>query len=112
MSTTLTPYLNFPGTTREAYAFYERALGGHIDAMIRFADMPLPDLSAAPAEGCGPQGMDLGDGIMHACLTLPGGAKLFAGDAPPAMPYAGIKGVMIALQYDTVDEAGAAFEAL
>ena len=27
MSTTLTPYLGFNGKTREAFAFYEKALG-------------------------------------------------------------------------------------
>jgi PhnB protein len=111
MSTTLTPYLSFPGTTRDACSFYEQALGGRIDAMIRYADMPPP---ATPAEGCVPQGggVDLGDRIMHASLTLPGGAKLFAGDTPPAMPHDGIKGVMLALQYDTVAEAATVFEAL
>jgi PhnB protein len=110
MSTTLTPYLSFPGTTRQAYAFYEAALGGRIDAMIRFADMPSP---ATPPEGCGPQGdMPMGDGIMHACLTLPGGAQVFAGDTPPSMPHQGIKGVMLALQFDTIDEATTAFGAL
>ena len=110
MTTTVTPYLTFPGSTREAFAFYEKALGGRIDAMLRFADMPP---LAGPAEGCGPQGgMPMGDGIMHACLTLPGGAMVFAGDAPPGMPYGGVHGVMLAVQYDTVDEARAAFEAL
>ena len=49
---------------------------------------------------------------MHACLTLPGGAKLFAGDIPPGMPYEGVKGVMLAIQYDTVDQAHGAFHAL
>lgn len=109
MTTTITPYLNFPGTTREVFAFYEKALGGRIDAMLRFADMPS---SAIPAEGCGAQNAEFGDGIMHACLTLPGGANLFAGDTPPSMPYQGIKGVMLALQYDTVAEATAVFETL
>jgi PhnB protein len=49
---------------------------------------------------------------MHARLALPGGAMLFAGDTPPGRPYAGVKGVMLALQYDTVDEAHSAFHAL
>ena len=35
MSTTLTPYLTFGGNTREAYAFYERALGTKIETMMR-----------------------------------------------------------------------------
>ena len=108
MSTTLTPYLSFDGTTREAFAFYEQALGGTIRAMMRYADMPV---SAAGDSGCdGPP--PSGDGIMHACLALPGGAMLFAGDMPPGRPYEGMKGTMLALQFDTVDQAQSAFHAL
>ena len=109
MTTTLTPYLSFGGNTREAFAFYEKALGAKIETMMRYADMPA---SANPAEGCGDGGAPSGDGIMHACLALPGGAMLFAGDTPPGMPYEGVKGVMLALQFDTVDQAHSAFHAL
>ena len=109
MPTTLTPYLSFDGHTREAFAFYEKALGASIQAMLRHADMPA---SATPTEGCGDGGPPAGDGIMHASMVLPGGALLFAGDTPPGMPYEGLKGVMLALQYDTVDEAHVAFHAL
>jgi PhnB protein len=109
MPTTLTPYLSFDGKTREAFAFYEQALGAKIEAMMRYADIPA---SAMPSEGCADTGVPSGDGIMHACLALPGGAMLFAGDAPPGEPFAGIQGVMLALQYDTVDQAHSAFHAL
>lgn len=109
MTTTLTPYLSFDGDTREAIAFYEKALGAKIETMLRFADMPA---SANPGEGCSDGSAPSGDGIMHACLALPGGAMLFAGDTPPGMPYAGVKGVMLALQYDTIDKAHSAFHAL
>lgn len=109
MSTTLTPYLSFGGNTREAFAFYEKSLGAKIQAMMSYADMPA---SPAPADGCADAGAPSGDGIMHACLELPGGAMLFAGDAPPGMPFEGVKGVMLALQYDTVDQAHGAFHAL
>lgn len=110
MSTTLTPYLSFAGNTREAFAFYEGALGARIEAMMSFADMPAPP---ADAQGCGEAGMaPKGDGIMHARLALPGGAMLFAGDVPPGMPYEGVKGVMLAVQFDTVEQARTAFEAL
>ena len=54
----------------------------------------------------------LADAIMHACLSLPGGAMLMAGDVPPGMPFDGMKGVMLALQYDTVAQAEQAFAAL
>jgi PhnB protein len=108
MSTTLTPYLAFNGTTRDAFRFYEQALGAKIETMMSFADMPQ---QAAPAEGR-EGGRPSGDGIMHARLVLPGGALLFAGDTPPGMPHEGIKGAMLALQYDTVDQAQSAFNAL
>lgn len=110
MTTTLTPYMSYPGTTREAFAFYAQALGARIEAMMRYADMPAPPSSDA---GCNEGGMPpAGDGIMHGCLALPGGARLMAGDVPPGMADEGIHGVMLALQYDTVDEASSAFHAL
>jgi len=120
MSTTLTPYLSFAGNTRDAFAFYEKAIGGHIEAMLSYADVPrlAPPVTATASTsttadaGCGEGGMPTGDGIMHACLKLPGGAMLFAGDTPPGMPYEGVKGVMLAVQYDTVDQAHTAFHAL
>ena len=49
---------------------------------------------------------------MHASLALPGGARLFAGDMPPGMPYEGVKGVMLAIEYDTIDQAQLAFHAM
>ncbi len=109
MPTTLTPYLSFDGKTREAFAFYEKTLGAKIEAMLTYADMLAPP---GPAESCGNGPAPSGDGIMHASLVLPGGAKLFAGDPPPGMPFEGCKGVMLALQYDTVGEAQGAFDAL
>ncbi len=109
MPTTLTPYLSFPGTTREAFAFYAQALGASIQTMLRYDDMPAPE---QPMQGCGEGGAPSGDGIMHASLVLPGGALLFAGDTPPGMPFEGMKGVMLALEYDTIDQAHGAFNAL
>ena len=119
MTSTLTPYLTFDGNTREAFKFYETALGAKTQTMLTYADMPAMDTSG---DGCGSAaGPDeasefgarpTGDGIMHAALALPGDAMLFAGDAPPGMPFDGVKGVMIALQYDTVNQAHSAFSAL
>ena len=109
MSTTLTPYLSFNGNTREAFAFYERALGAKIETMMSFADMPAP---ASADAGCAGGTRPTGDGIMHACLKLPGGAMRFAGDTPPGMSYEGVKGVMLAIQYDSIDQAHDAFHAL
>lgn len=113
MATTVTPYLSFNGSTREAFAFYEKALGAKIEVMLRYADMPAPPAGAQPpGEGCGGEAPPAGDGIMHASLLLPDGAKVFAGDVPPGMPFDGIKGIMLALQYDTIDQAHSVFAAL
>ena len=109
MPTTVTPYLSFGGNTREAFAFYEKALGARIETMMSYADMPA---STAADAGCGDGPGPGGDGIMHARLVLPGGAMVFAGDTPPRMPYEGMKGVMLAIQYDTIDQAHGAFHAL
>ena len=108
MSITLTPYLSFDGATREAFAFYEQALGATIQAMMRYADMPPPAAGDVGCDGPPPSA----DAIMHACLALPGGAMLFAGDMPPGRPYESMKGTMLALQFDTVDQAASAFHAL
>jgi len=111
MSTTVTPYLSFPGNTREAFAFYAKAFGATIETMMSYADMP--PAPAAAAGGCAEgDPRPTGDGIMHACLKLPGGAMIFAGDVPPGMPFEGIKGMMIAVQYDTVDQVHSVFHAL
>jgi PhnB protein len=109
MATTLTPYLTFNGNTREAYAFYEKALGAKIETMMSYADMPPTPVDDTGCAGAPPPNRD---GIMHACLSLPGGAMLFAGDAPPGMPFEGMKGVMLALQYDTVAQAESVFRSL
>lgn len=111
MATTLTPYLSFPGNTRDVFAFYAQALGGTIEAMLTHGDMPPPPADQPAAEGCG-FAPPPADAIMHACLLLPGGARLMAGDVPPGMPFDGMKGVMLALQFDTEAEAQQAFAAL
>lgn len=109
MSITVTPYLSFAGNTREAFTFYAKALGATIDAMMSYDDMPArPEGGGCADAGAAPRG----DGIMHASLKLPGGARIFAGDVSPGMPFDGMKGVMIAVEYDTVDQAHSAFHAL
>ena len=112
MPTTLTPYLSFGGNTREAFDFYAQALGARIETMMRYADMPPMPATPEGTAGCGEGAPPSGEGIMHACLRLPDGAMLFAGDVPPGMPFDGMKGVMLALQYETDAQAKAVFEAL
>lgn len=96
------PYLAYNGNCADAVRFYERVLGGKLEMLMSGADSPMRD--QIPKE--------FAHRIMHARLALPGGGVLYAGDAPANMPYEGIKGVSITLNYDTVAEAKKVFEAL
>jgi PhnB protein len=95
-------YLGFNGNCADAMRFYERALGGKLEVMMSGGDSPMKD--QIPKE--------FADRILHARLVLPGGGMLYAGDCPANMPYDGIKGVSIAVDYATVDEAKKVFDAL
>lgn len=96
------PYLSFNGRCAEAMRFYERTLGGKLELLMRSGDSPMA--AQTPKEHA--------DRIMHARLVLPGGALLFAGDCPPQMQYSGMHGVALTLNFDTVAQATAAFNAL
>lgn len=95
-------YLAFDGNCADAMRFYEQALGGKLDVMMSGADSPMA--AQIPTE--------FAHRIVHARLSLPGGGMLYAGDAPANVPYEGIKGVSLALNYDTVEEARRVFDAL
>lgn len=95
-------YLAFDGNCAEAMRFYEHALGGRIEVMMSGGDSPMAD--KIPPE--------TRHRIIHARLALPGGGLLYAGDAPTQLPYGGIHGVTIAVNFDTVAEAEAAFARL
>lgn len=96
------PYLGFNGNCAEAMRFYEQVLGGKITVMMTGAQSPMADQMSA----------EFADRVMNAQLQLPGGGLLYAGDCPPHLPYEGIKGVNITLNYDGVDEAEAIFNKL
>ena len=95
-------YLSFNGNCAEAVRFYETALHGKLEVLMSGADSPMAE--QIPKE--------FADRIIHARLVLPGGGMLFAGDCPAQMPYEGIKGVSIAVDYPTVEEAQQVFDAL
>jgi len=97
----LTPYLGFDGNCSEAMRFYEKALGGTVESMT-FAQAPASE--GIPAE--------FGERIMHSALMLPGGGMLYASDVPPGVPFKGIQGIGLTLDYDTAELAEQAFNAL
>jgi len=95
-------YLAFNGTCAEAMHFYERALDAKLEVLMSNGESPIA--AHFPPEAA--------DRILDARLTLPGGGVLMAGDCPPTMPYEGIKGVALTLNYDSIPEAERAFKAL
>jgi len=111
MATTLTAYLHLPGNTREVFAFYTQALDAQVETLLTYGDMPPPPPDQPPPEGCG-FAPPPADAVMHACLLLPGGARLMASDVPPGTAYTGIVGSMLALEFDTAAEAEQAFARL
>lgn len=95
-------YLGFGGNCAEAMHFYEQALDAKLEMMMSGADSPMA--AQIPKESA--------HLILHARLALPGGGLLYAGDAPKHIPYEGIKGVSITLDYPTVEAAEKVFNAL
>jgi PhnB protein len=68
----MNPYLFFDGQCEAAFKFYEKALGGKIEAMMTHEGTPAAE--HVPAEWRSK--------IIHARMTL-GGQLLMASDAPP-----------------------------
>ena len=94
------PYLAFDGNCAEAMRFYAKLLHGTLGFMTN---------RQSPFAGqCAPEHLDR---VMHARLELEDGTSLYAGDCPPGMPYQGIHGVSIALNYDSVEHAQHVFDA-
>jgi PhnB protein len=97
----LNAYLSFDGQCVEAMKFYADILGGKLDALITYGDMPGDQPCPASHKGR----------IMHANLTHPD-FVLMAGDTPPGVPFEGMKGVMMTLSYDSAAEARSVFDKL
>jgi len=95
----LIPFLSFPGTTREALAFYATALGGTIVSQSTYGETPMCDQTPA----------DTHHWIAHAQLEA-GGAILMAADCPPQQ--AGEGGTTVNIDVETIEEAERIFAAL
>jgi PhnB protein len=95
-------YLSFDGNCAEAMRFYERVLEGKLEVLTSGGESPMAD--QIPKE--------FAHRILHARLALPDGGLLFAGDAPAHVPYEGVKGVALTLNYDTPEQARAVFDRL
>jgi PhnB protein len=96
----LNPYLNFNGDCEEAFAFYERVLGGKIEAMMTHGDSPIADQVPTTWH----------NRILHARLVV-GDAVLMASDSPPEH-YEKPRGIYVSLALQDPAEADRIFYAL
>ena len=96
----LNPYLTFNGQCETAFKFYERSLGGKIEAMLPHAGTPVEE--HVPAEWRSK--------ILHARLIV-GDEVLMGSDAPPER-YEQPKGFSVSLQTKDPAEAERIFSAL
>ncbi|MFN2513078.1 MAG: VOC family protein [Pyrinomonadaceae bacterium] len=96
----LNPYLFFNGDCEAAFKFYERCLGGRIEAMTTHAGTPAEE--QVPAEWR--------NKILHARLVM-GDQVLLASDAPPGR-YEKPKGFFVHVAVKDTAEAERIFQAL
>ena len=89
----LNPYLNFGGNCEEAFRFYEKNLGGKMNAMMRFADQPEPKNVPPGTEKF----------VLYANMTL-GGTEVMASDTLPGR-YQPMRSVYLSLGVDSNEEA-------
>ena len=96
----LNPYLSFKGDCEEAFKFYERALGGQLGELFRYAGTPLAH--QVPA--------DWSNKVMHGSVRV-GSQTLMGADVAPDQ-YKAPQGFSLSLQLKSIAEADRAFNAL
>jgi PhnB protein len=96
----LNPYLTFNCQCEAAFKFYEKVLGGKIEAMMTYGSSPMAEQTQS----------EWRNKIMHARMTV-GDKILMASDAPPDR-YEAMKGIMVTLGIDEPGEAERIFHAL
>jgi PhnB protein len=97
----LNPYLFFNGNCAEAMRFYEKTLGGKLELMTN-GQMPGADKAPKADPNL----------IMHARLTLDGGAVLMASDWMSDAPWHGASGFAVSLALQKVPDGQRIFESL
>ena len=96
----LNPYLAFDGRCREAFEFYQKALGGKISFIQTIGESPMA--SSTPVEAHGR--------IMHVTLQI-GDQVLQGADAPQGL-FTKPAGFRVAVHFDDVAEGERVFSAL
>jgi PhnB protein len=94
------PHVQFNGQCDEAFALYQKTLGGTIVARHTFAGSPME----------GQIGKEWGNKVMHISMRF-GEQLLLGSDAPPPH-YNKPQGLQICLEFDDVAEAERVFRAL
>lgn len=101
-------YLNFPGTTEEAFTFYKSVFGTEfIGGIMRHGDVPVPEGHPGPGD-------ELKDLVINVQLPILGGHLLMGTDIHESMGMTLNQGnnVLICLMPDTRAEADRLFAAL
>jgi PhnB protein len=100
------PYLNFDGTTEEAFRFYEKVFNGKLTEIHRFGSMPQEG-----GHELTPEQKNL---VMHVGLELPDGQMLMASDRLAGMGPTRVEGnnFSISVHPDSKQEADRIFSAL
>lgn len=100
-------YLNFAGTSEEAFNFYASVFGTEIMGIYRFGDNP-------PVEGQPELSDEAKQKVMNIALPITGGHVIMATDALPEMGFDLVQGnnAYICLDPDTRAEADRLFAAL
>jgi PhnB protein len=96
----LNPYLSFNGQCEAAFKFYEKVLGGKIEAMMPYEGSPM-------AQQVPPERLSK---IMHARLRI-GDETLMGSDSPPDR-YEPMQGFSVTLGTNDPREAERVFHAL
>ena len=98
----ISPYLSFNGNCEEAVLFYEKAFNVKAE-IVRYKDTPKDnEYQVQP----GTENL-----VMHAQFELSGEVIMFA-DMPPEYPVKNGNNIAIMAEFDNVESAKSAFEAL
>jgi PhnB protein len=100
----LDSYIFFDGQCAEAMRFYERTLGGKLQALMKYSESPDP-------QSCGEGGIADAGRVMHAALEIDG-RLLMASDSPNSGMHKPMAGFGLSLNYPTAADARRIFDLL
>ena len=89
----LNAYLNFGGNCEEAFRFYEKNLGGKVNALMRFADQPDPKNVPPGTEKF----------VLYANMSI-AGTELMGSDVPSGR-FQPMRSVYLSFGVDSDEEA-------